>query len=204
MKTAYQESTQVQKFEEPKIGMEFPTEDAAYKFYNVYAYYVGFSIRKNLIRKNTSGVLTMRTFTCCKEGYYRERLNQKKPKKEHLDVPTPSKRKLLRSQKEMSEAEKANAHIADSARLKPKQTYDLLAKQASGRKHLCFSPIDYKNYLRSKRMHDMALGDAGALMQYLQKRVKEDPAFYYVVQLDEDDQITNILWTDGRSLIVRL
>ncbi|XP_078158902.1 protein FAR1-RELATED SEQUENCE 5-like [Carex rostrata] len=101
----------------------------------------------------------------------------------------------------MSEAEKAYAEIADSAGLKPKQTYDLLAKQAGGRKHLCFLPTDYKNYLRSKRMYDIALGDAGALMQYLQRRVKEDPAFYYAVQLDEDDQITNIFWADGRSLL---
>ena len=80
------ESTQKLEFEEPKIGMEFPSEDAAYKFYNVYADHVGFSIRRNLIWKNTSGVLSMRTFTCSKEGYYRERSNQEQPKKEHLDV----------------------------------------------------------------------------------------------------------------------
>ena len=47
----------------------------------------------------------------------------------------------------------------------------------------------------------MALGDAGAMMQYLQSRVKEDPTFYYALQLDEDDQITNIFWADGRSLL---
>jgi FAR1 DNA-binding domain len=123
----------------------------------------------------------MRTVTCSKEGYYREKCNNEQPKKEHLAVctgykahmrinlsekgvyivksfdpkhnhgtVTPSKRKFLRSQRDMSDAQKANADIDDSAGLKPKQTYDLLAKQASGRKHLCFSLTDYKNYLRLK------------------------------------------------------
>ena len=47
----------------------------------------------------------------------------------------------------------------------------------------------------------MVLGDAGALMQYLQDRQNEDPSFYYAIQLDDDDQITNIFWADGRSLL---
>jgi zinc finger SWIM domain-containing protein 3 len=55
--------------------------------------------------------------------------------------------------------------------------------------------------LRTKRETAIALGDAGALMQYLQDRQKEDLSFYYAIQLDSDDQITNIFWADGRSLL---
>ena len=32
MEIGYEENIQVHELEEPKIGMEFPTEDAAYKF----------------------------------------------------------------------------------------------------------------------------------------------------------------------------
>jgi zinc finger SWIM domain-containing protein 3 len=38
-------------------------------------------------------------------------------------------------------------------------------------------------------------------MQYLQNRQKADSSFFYAIQVDEDDQITNIFWADGRSLL---
>ncbi|KAJ3672365.1 hypothetical protein LUZ60_007086 [Juncus effusus] len=221
------------EFEEPKIGKEFPTDLAAYEFYNMYAFHIGFSVRKENVRKNRRNFNTMRFFSCSKAGVYRNRPKGDKPRKRneldtrtdckaHMKInickkgvytitsfdpkhkhilATPSKRRFLKSHKVMNDSQKAIADVAESAGLKPKQIYDFMAKQARGRKHLTFLPDDYKNYLRSKRMHAMALGDAGAIMQYLQTRVKEDPSFYYALQVDEDDLITNIFWADGRSLL---
>jgi zinc finger SWIM domain-containing protein 3 len=117
------------------------------------------------------------------------------------DTKTPRKTKMLKSHREISKAQKAMGDLADAAGIKPKETYELLAKQAGGRRHLTFILNDYKNYLRTKRKRDMVLGDAGTLMQYLEDSQKEDPSFYYAIQLDNDDQITNIFWADGRSLL---
>jgi zinc finger SWIM domain-containing protein 3 len=47
----------------------------------------------------------------------------------------------------------------------------------------------------------MVLGDAETLTQYLQNRQKADSSFFYAIQVDEDDQITNIFWADERSLL---
>ncbi|XP_008240644.1 PREDICTED: protein FAR1-RELATED SEQUENCE 5-like [Prunus mume] len=52
----------------PVIGMEFETEDLAFKFYNAYAYNIGFSIRRSSFHKFKSGQLRDRLFVCFAEG----------------------------------------------------------------------------------------------------------------------------------------
>ncbi|XP_078164772.1 protein FAR1-RELATED SEQUENCE 5-like [Carex rostrata] len=217
----------------PTIGMKFASVEEAYHFYNAYALQVRFSVRKNLNRKNKSNVVTMKCFTCNREGKPKERSPTKAPPKfkrpeirigcnAHMKInicskgaynvtsfdldhnhttSTPTKAKMLKSHRSISKAQKALGYLADAAGIKPKETYDLLAKQAGGRHNLTFIPDDYRNYLRTIRERDITLGDAGALLQYLQDRQKGDPSFYYAIQLVSDDQITNIFWADGRSLL---
>jgi hypothetical protein len=38
----------------------------------------------------------------------------------------------------------------------------------------------------------MKYGEAESVLHYFQTRVAENPSFYYVVQLDSEEQITNI------------
>ncbi|KAI8561606.1 hypothetical protein RHMOL_Rhmol04G0353300 [Rhododendron molle] len=52
----------------PKVDMKFKTEEAAYEFYNAYAYKVGFSVRRSKEYKDKSGMLVTRTFCCSCEG----------------------------------------------------------------------------------------------------------------------------------------
>ncbi|KAL6289829.1 hypothetical protein ACE6H2_007339 [Prunus campanulata] len=52
----------------PVIGMEFETEDLAFKFYNAYAYNIGFSIRRSSCHKFKNGRLRDRLFVCFAEG----------------------------------------------------------------------------------------------------------------------------------------
>lgn len=39
----------------PKIGMEFPSEEDAYNFYNMYAWNMGFKIKRSNAYKDMSG-----------------------------------------------------------------------------------------------------------------------------------------------------
>ncbi|KAH7847219.1 hypothetical protein Vadar_023420 [Vaccinium darrowii] len=52
----------------PQLDMDFLTEEAAYNFYNSYAYKVGFSIRRHKEHRDKSGKITSRTFCCSCEG----------------------------------------------------------------------------------------------------------------------------------------
>ncbi|KAG5535390.1 hypothetical protein RHGRI_023225 [Rhododendron griersonianum] len=52
----------------PKLDMKFKTEEAAFEFYNAYAYKVGFSVRRSKEYKDKSGMLVTRIFCCSCEG----------------------------------------------------------------------------------------------------------------------------------------
>ena len=53
----------------PKLGIEFCSEQKAYDFYNECRRNSGFSIQKEWCNKRKKdGVVTLRKFTCCKEG----------------------------------------------------------------------------------------------------------------------------------------
>ncbi|XP_028090677.1 protein FAR-RED IMPAIRED RESPONSE 1-like [Camellia sinensis] len=63
-----EEMRELAKDKSPYLGMEFPSEEAAYEFYNEYGRIVGFNIRKDYCNKsNKDGVMTIRKFVCCKE-----------------------------------------------------------------------------------------------------------------------------------------
>ncbi|KAL6185103.1 hypothetical protein ACLB2K_041238 [Fragaria x ananassa] len=56
----------------PKYYMEFDSEIATFNFYNAYARSEGFSIRRDGHGKDKKGVLSSRTFVCCKDGFQKE------------------------------------------------------------------------------------------------------------------------------------
>ncbi|KAL9323704.1 hypothetical protein ACSQ67_008561 [Phaseolus vulgaris] len=54
----------------PKIGMEFESEDNAYKCYSMYAVQKGFSVRKDFVNKSRiNGAVVSRRYTCHRQGY---------------------------------------------------------------------------------------------------------------------------------------
>ncbi|KAJ1391554.1 FAR1 DNA-binding domain [Sesbania bispinosa] len=54
----------------PEIGMEFESEDHAYKCYSNYAVLNGFSIRKDFVNKSKiDGAVVSRRYTCHRQGY---------------------------------------------------------------------------------------------------------------------------------------
>ncbi|XP_020426620.1 protein FAR1-RELATED SEQUENCE 5 [Prunus persica] len=216
----------------PVIGMEFETEDLAFKFYNAYAYNIGFSIRKSSCHKFKSGQLRDRLFVCFAEGkreidkrvsnvkYHRAEtrcgclarikischLNDKyrviEFVSEHNHVTTsPSKTHLFRSHRKITLAQIAEVDMVDSSGIAPKAALEFLSRQAGGRESLGFIPDDYKNYLHSKRTREMKLGDTGGVLEYLQQMQLIDPNFFYAIQVDEDDLITNIFWADARMMV---
>lgn len=54
----------------PAVGMEFESEDHAYRCYSRYAVLEGFSIRKDFVNKSrVNGVVVSRRYTCYRQGY---------------------------------------------------------------------------------------------------------------------------------------
>ncbi|KAF8396303.1 hypothetical protein HHK36_017918 [Tetracentron sinense] len=57
-------------------------------------------------------------------------------------------------------------------------------------------PVNYARLSNHKR----TLGrDAQNLLDYLKRMQAENPGFYYAIQLDDDNHMTNVFWADARS-----
>lgn len=72
----------------PAIGMEFESEDHAYKYYSKYAVLKGFSIRKDFVNKSRiNGAVVSRRYTCHRQGYHPNK-HYKDLKKLHQETRT--------------------------------------------------------------------------------------------------------------------
>lgn len=212
----------------PKLGMEFENENKAYEFYNNYAGMAGFSVRKGWLDKRVSDKTTRsRTLVCSREGFRQERKagnEAKRPRpetrigcparmkiklipngryritkfiEEHNHQPAPpSSKHLLRSQRVTSEYQSGDADLTDEDLAVPRSSVESIGT----RHNILLLPPDYRTCLHSKRMKSIQPGDAEALLKYLQSMQLQNTSFFYAVQLDEDDKLTNIFWADSKSL----
>jgi zinc finger SWIM domain-containing protein 3 len=46
----------------------------------------------------------------------------------------------------------------------------------------------------------MAYGQAGSKLMYFQDKIVENPSFQYALQMDIEEEISNIFWVDAKML----
>ncbi|KAG0500739.1 hypothetical protein HPP92_000811 [Vanilla planifolia] len=192
---------------EPKIGMFFTNEDRAYEFYVRYAGSVGFNVRKGWWDKTARSVTRLRVYVCSKEGFRpKSFVNETKKARPETRTGCPARMAIkLTSNGKYSITEFVSEHnheLAAPLDIQMFKSQKLLTKVQLSNQYRCkLIPADYKNYIRSKRMKNMQVGDAGAMLEYLQKMKGENSSFFYAIQVDEDDQLTNIFWADPNSIM---
>lgn len=215
----------------PKLGMGFDSEDHAYEYYNAYAGQVGFSVRKDYVnRSKIDGAVASRRFTCFREGFRQKDkrdLNVKRSRKEtrigclaqlvisrqadgkyrvthfeekhNHELVAACRVRMLRSQKRLAVSQVVEGNVQVVSENQPKSTTKL--SQNSAGNELGYNPMDYKSKLSSKRTREMQVGEAERIQQYFQSKQLKNPSFIYTMQLDSEDQITNIFWTDAKMLV---
>ncbi|XP_050217789.1 protein FAR1-RELATED SEQUENCE 5-like [Mercurialis annua] len=218
--------------EEACVGMKFDNEENVYTFYKSYAHKLGFSVRKQYVhrvdgqvRRRTfccsrqgqkgvdkrseqvkfehpiSRVNCLAQMTCQLKPNGMFEVISFNAEHSHELTPTPMKH-MLRSQRQITLAHKAVADDAAKAGLSTKSTIDLLTSQSGGREFNGFLDSDFRNYISAKRRTEMIKGDGHAIMDYFHKMQLQDPSYFYLVQLDDNDNsILNVFWADGRSII---
>ncbi|XP_059664029.1 protein FAR1-RELATED SEQUENCE 3-like [Cornus florida] len=70
--------------------------------------------------------------------------------------------------------------------------YELMGRQSGGKESVRYLKVDLKNYLRTRRQNELLYGEAAWLVDYFETRGCEDPSFFYSLQLDTEQMITNI------------
>jgi zinc finger SWIM domain-containing protein 3 len=121
------------------------------------------------------------------------------PEHNHI-LATLEQRHQLRSQIKIDEAQISRIEVAKSVGISTKLAIDMLAKEAGGIENLGFTRLDVKNRLYTKRSLLVQKGDTGGVLEYMERRSLEDAKFFYSIQVDEDDLITNIFWTDSKMV----
>ncbi|KAL9275418.1 FAR1-RELATED SEQUENCE 5-like protein [Drosera capensis] len=194
----------------PKKGMEFDSVQAAWEFWCKYGRKMGFGVRKSRRGNDTRDVKEPRpeTRTNCL-ARMGTKLTRATGKYAVHDFVGEHNHELLlsgwvhmkRSQTKSTDARALEAELASDARPTPNDSVSLFKTRLGGRENIRLMKLEQKNYLPCKRQRDMEFGEAGFLMKYFQTKTLEDPSFFFAVQMDNDEQITNVIWADARMRI---
>ena len=106
---------------------------------------------------------------------------------------------MIRSHRHISESQASQIVLANESGLKPKDFHEFVSKQASGINTVGYTRQDHRNLLRTKRNHSLRYGEVGALLIHFKKQ-SENPSFFYEIQMDVEEQITNIFWADAQMI----
>ncbi|XP_020251246.1 protein FAR1-RELATED SEQUENCE 5-like isoform X2 [Asparagus officinalis] len=191
----------------PVVGMLFENDDKAYQYYINYAGNKGFSVRKGWWDKSARNVTRSRVYVCSREGFRpKNPSNEVKRSRPETRTGCPARMAIkvtssgrYRVTEFVPEHNHQLAAPLDIHMLKS-QKPSLKAQSGRTQQNGGLIPSGYKNYIRAKRKKDMKVGDARAISEYLQKMKGENPSFYCAIQVDEDDQMTNVFWADARSM----
>ncbi|KAI9156732.1 hypothetical protein LWI28_011321 [Acer negundo] len=210
----------------PNMGMEFDSEDAAKTLYDAYARRVGFSTHVGqFTRAKPDGPIVTWEFACSREVFKRKnvescnavlRIERKDPDKwivtkfvedHNHSIVTPSKVHYLRPRRHFAGSTKNVAETLDG-------TTDVYVTMDGN--HVSYEPNRIRNvspiepnhtsrntgpvnYLRTPSRRRTLGRDAQNLLNYFRKMQAENPGFYYAIQLDDDNRMTNVFWADARS-----
>ena len=210
-------------------GKTVCSEDEAYKFYISYATRIGFSVRKGKKRRDSQNVVRQINFLCPKEGFQEDGDPSETKKTNRLDTRTgckamirftledemwkvshfhvehnhnfanPEERPLLRSNRRMSDAHKGVVKTMFGAGIRTTKTYSYLAEEVGGSQNVGFTKRDCYNFVNREKMAIFEAGDAQSLINLFKHKQSEDRMFFYSVQVDQENRMTNFFWRDGRS-----
>ncbi|XWS50579.1 hypothetical protein CRYUN_Cryun12cG0098800 [Craigia yunnanensis] len=182
-------------------------------------------------RSKIHGQVVSRKFTCSKEGYRRKDqrdVNVKKHRKEtrsgclaHMiitrqpngkyrvshfeanhnhDNINPNNGQTLQLLKELCFPQASETDQPNNSETQ-NPAFDLMTRKFYLRESLDCLAADYDIHLRSERMRDMKVGEAGRLLRYFLRQHFENPLFFYAIQLDSNDKVSNIFWSDDNMVV---
>ncbi|XP_031473146.1 protein FAR1-RELATED SEQUENCE 5-like [Nymphaea colorata] len=138
---------------------------------------------KLAVRKNSIGKWIVRIFI-----------------KEHNHaMMTPSTVQYLRSHKRLSSAAQSLNDTQMAVGVRANLMMSFLRLEAGRSSNVGFIERDCKNYVTTVRQRTLGKGDAQAVLDYFKRMQARNPTFFYAIQVDEEEHMTNFFWVDGRS-----
>ncbi|CAL9188980.1 protein FAR1-RELATED SEQUENCE 5-like [Musa acuminata AAA Group] len=195
---------------EPCIGMEFDSDEAAKEYYISYANRVGFGVRMNKSRRSRKDdTVIMRRFVCTREGFHSKRViyddGKKKRKRGTTREGCMAMIEVIRKDHGKWVVTKLiteHTHmVAFPGKVQPRVDNSII-QNSSGLLHATSSGGfgNLKNFNRGIRVNPFGEGgEAEGLLEYLKKMQAENPAFFYAIQVDNNNCMTNVFWADAKA-----
>ncbi|KAG7568151.1 Zinc finger SWIM-type [Arabidopsis thaliana x Arabidopsis arenosa] len=200
---------------EPCVGMEFSTENEAKSFYDEYSRQLGFTSK---LLPRTDGSVSVREFVCSSKRSKR-RLSESCDAmvrielqdhdkwvvtnfvKEHTHgLASSNTLHCLRPRRHFANSEKSN--YQEGVNVPSGTMYVSVDANSRGARSASKDSNRGVNYGSMATNTKRTIGrDAHNLLEYFKRMQAENPGFFYAIQLDEDNQMTNVFWADSRSRI---
>lgn len=213
---------------EPRNGIEFESHEAAYSFYQEYAKSMGFTTSiKNSRRSKKSKEFIDAKFACSRYGVTPEsdsgssrRTSVKKTDckasmhvkrrsdgkwiihefvKEHNHELLPALAYHFRIHRNVKLAEKNNMDILHAVSERTRKMYVEMSRQCCQHQNVGFSISDVSDQFDNHQQLQLDEGDAQIILEYFKRIKKENPDFFYAVDLNEELRLRNLFWVDAKS-----
>jgi hypothetical protein len=117
------------------------------------------------------------------------------------EFASPDEKCNLRSGRKVLSTHGSIISTMVSSGIKATKSYSYLSREVGGVNNVGFTERDFHNYLRTIRKEMIEAGDKQSVINHFKNKQIEDPMFFYSVQVDQDNRMTNFFWRDGRSKI---
>lgn len=193
---------------EPLVGMEFDSLEAGKLFYYEYAVRTGFRARAGKCRTSLrDDSVIMKQYTCVKEGFSVK-------KQRHGDD-----HKERRNRKSMREGCKAMIQLSRRdhgkwvvSKFIPEHSHpfvdDVKVEKVKKRRQVPVIPAEFSSMFEGLSRdggNEISLdsvlggGESFGLLEYLKTQQSKNPAFFYSVQVDGNDHLTNVFWANAKA-----
>ncbi|KAF8390318.1 hypothetical protein HHK36_024843 [Tetracentron sinense] len=211
----------------PAMGMKFCSYEDAREFYNSYAFRVGFGTKiKSSWHNKKTHEKNLGLFVCCKAGSKQEKENAlfRRPSKktgceaymriklteckewevigvrlDHNHALSPLQARQCRSHRRIDAETKRRLELNCDSGIRLNKSFHSLVVDAGGHENLPFGERDVRNYVGVYKRLKIAGGDAEAMHIYFTHMQQKNSNFFYLMDLDNEGKLRNVLWADARS-----
>ncbi|OVA12152.1 FAR1 DNA binding domain [Macleaya cordata] len=147
-----------------------------------------------ITREGCKALMTVRRRDCGK--WYVAKLE----KNHNHELVTPAMRHFLRSHRQEYDPHKTLVSNYGSPGMSTNSTVNLFTEECGGISKVGFPTEDQSNFIGKGRLSTFGL-DAQSLLSFFKIMQANDPAFFYAIQVDEEDRLSSVFWVDTRSRI---
>uniref|UniRef100_A0A2N9F6F8 Uncharacterized protein n=1 Tax=Fagus sylvatica TaxID=28930 RepID=A0A2N9F6F8_FAGSY len=140
-------------------------------FYNAYAKFVGFSVRKDDVKRDKNNTVISRRWVCAKEGFRKIKHEETMDRKRDPKPMTRCGCMAAFRMKKVGESDKAQVQALRSVGVKTSQIMDHLVHQSGGYENVGFTRKDLYNSIDMDRMSKISHGDAEGVNHHMQTTI---------------------------------